>query len=132
MERRNPIFKGVTRFLPAILIMGIIFLLSGTPSTKLPDFGGLDTLAKKGSHMFGYALLSLSYLYAIGKRDWKYFVISLCLTILYAITDEFHQSFTPGRNSTWTDVGIDTIGAMIGLISWRYISLIHRIIKLAE
>ncbi len=65
--------------------------------------------------MLGYALLALSYLRAFdGKLDkWK---LIWLLAILYAASDEFHQSFVAGRGSTAMDVGIDSIGAGLGLL----------------
>jgi VanZ family protein len=38
------------------------------------------------------------------------------LCILYAITDEYHQSFVPGRSPRGMDVGIDALGAVLGLL----------------
>jgi VanZ family protein len=39
---------------------------------------------------------------------------------LYAIFDEIHQSFVPGRNAWWVDVAIDSIAAALalGVASW--------------
>ena len=52
------------------------------------------------------------------KRGWW---LSLLLAALYAITDEFHQSFVPGRHSSWVDVLVfDGGGEVIalGLTLW--------------
>lgn len=40
-------------------------------------------------------------------------IIFICL--LYAVTDEFHQSFVPGRTSLASDIIVDFAGASIGL-----------------
>ena len=41
---------------------------------------------------------------------------------LYGVTDEFHQSFTPGREPTVRDVIFDTIGASLAIyIVWKYL-----------
>lgn len=53
--------------------------------------------------MTGYGLLSLAYWYAMGfdgKKSW----VAWLLAILYAFTDEYHQSFTPGRHPSLVDV----------------------------
>jgi VanZ family protein len=42
--------------------------------------------------------------------------LSLALTIAYAASDEFHQSFTAGRHPSPVDVGIDTAGAVLALV----------------
>ena len=65
--------------------------------------------------MTGYALLALTYWRAFGFRREKGW-LAWCLTILYALTDEFHQSFVPGRYSSILDVLLfDNLGALISL-----------------
>jgi VanZ family protein len=99
-------------------VMGMIFIASATPGSDLPDLGGFDFLAKKGAHMLGYALLAAAYFHALnhGKKITKLrFAVAVSLVIFYAATDEWHQSFTPGRTPKFTDVCIDTIGGLIGL-----------------
>jgi VanZ family protein len=107
----------IYRWGPAVLIMAIIFFASATPGSDLPKFGSWDFLAKKGGHMFGYALLALAYLRAIGGKmgSRTQLLSSLALAILYACSDEWHQRFIPGRTSSITDVLIDATGAVIGL-----------------
>ena len=96
--------------------MTVIFLLSSTPSNQIPNFGAWDVWVKKGSHLLGYGLLAQSYRYGCGgsnlNANWK----AGALAILYAISDEFHQSFVPGRNASVIDIGIDTIGISLSLL----------------
>ena len=109
------LLKKLLPWLPAILVMATIFGFSSRASTQLPNFGLLDTLVKKGAHMLGYALLALTYWYGMrfDRRRWAW---ALILAILYALTDEFHQSFVPGRHPSWVDVLVfDGSGAAIGL-----------------
>jgi VanZ family protein len=105
----------VLRWLPALLVMLIIFLFSAQPSSELPNFDWADRIVKKGGHVAGYALLALSYWRALGflpERRW----LAWCLAILYALTDEFHQSFVPGRGPSMWDVLIfDNLGALVSL-----------------
>jgi len=108
---KNPLL----RWLPSVLIMAVIFWLSSTPAAKLPSFGLLDFIVKKGGHMLGYGLLACAYWFGLRleKRRWW---LALLLAILYAISDEFHQSFVPGRHPSWVDVfGFDAGGALIAL-----------------
>lgn len=109
------------RWGPALLIMALIFLASGTPGKDIPGFGGWDTIVLKGGHMLGYALLAISYLHALtwGRRSLRCaWLLAITMAALYALSDEYHQSFTPGRSPRLTDVGIDTIGAALGVVSW--------------
>ncbi|MEI7990464.1 MAG: VanZ family protein [Chloroflexota bacterium] len=117
------LLKPIFRWLPAFLVMLAIFLFSSTPSIYLPDLNILDQIIKKGGHMTGYALLAGAYYYGFAKPGKKQFIISLSLSIIYALTDEYHQSYTPGRNPSFIDVGIDTIGASIGLLIYEWFIL---------
>jgi VanZ family protein len=108
----------ILRWFPSILMMVLIFGFSSLPSKEMPNFAWADLIVKKGGHMLGYALLALAYWRGLGwdkKRWW----LPWLMTFLYAVTDEFHQSFVPGRNPSPLDVGIDCIGAGIGLIVWK-------------
>jgi VanZ family protein len=82
--------------------------------------GYLDYFAKKGGHMLGYALLAACYYHALcgggNAPKWR-FILAMFLTILFAASDEFHQKFTPGRSASPIDVGIDTAGGLIGLVT---------------
>ena len=84
--------------------------------------------------MLGYALLTLAYLRGFtgapitGRDNWKYALFSLSLAALYAMTDEYHQSFVFWRHSRWTDVGIDTIGGAVGLLVWAVVPAVRRTI----
>jgi len=103
------------RWIPSLVVMLVIFTFSAQSVQLLPDFGWADTIVKKGGHMIEYALLALSFWYALdwkGDRHW----LAWLLAILYAITDEFHQSFVPGRHpSVWDVVIFDNLGALISL-----------------
>jgi len=98
-----------------------IFWFSAQPSTKLPDFNWADKIVKKAGHMIGYAALACGYWFELEMKKEKRWV-AWSLAILFAITDEYHQSFVPGRNATIWDVAIfDNIGALIGLwLASRY------------
>jgi hypothetical protein len=107
---------------PSLLMMVAIFCFSSIPSTEMPSFGLGDFLVKKGGHAAGYALLALANLRALGwdkKRWW----LAWLLAVLYSATDEFHQSFVPGRNAALTDVGIDAFGAAAGLLLLKILDL---------
>jgi len=98
--------------------MVLIFVASSAASYELPHFGAWDTGVKKIGHLTGYAILGVAYFYALtsDKRgDRRAFLLALSLSVLYSISDELHQKFTPGRNPSAIDVLVDTAGALIGL-----------------
>ena len=110
----------VPRWFPALLLMLIIFWFSSQPGDELPNFFNWDYVVKKGSHVLGYGLLALSYLYLFGHNP-KYYSCAWMMAILFAATDEFHQSFVNGRHPSVFDVLIfDNLGAAIAL--WLHYS----------
>ena len=82
----------------------------------MPNFGQFDFSLKKAGHMIGYALLANAYLRGIGKGRPKAILWAWLLAVLYAATDELHQTIVPGRGARMIDVGIDGLGALIGLL----------------
>ena len=116
--------RWLVRWGPSLVMMALIFGASSTPGNDLPKFGGWDLFVKKGGHMLGYALLAMSYLRGLtGSRrlNWRICFLAVLMAAVYAMTDEFHQSFTPGRTPSVADVGIDTLGASIGTSVWAVV-----------
>lgn len=104
------------RWLPAILLMIAIFTFSSIPTDSLPNFNFWDRLVKKGGHVLGYSSLTISYWYAIRSAKRRHFIAWL-LALMYAISDEYHQSFVPGRQaSAWDVLIFDNLGAIIGIL----------------
>jgi VanZ family protein len=105
--------RFLRRVLPAALMMLLIFWFSAQPSTNLPDFDWLDRIVKKGGHMLGYAFLTLSYWHIFEYRPGKHW-LAWIFALVYAVTDEVHQSFTPGRSPSVVDVLFyDNFGALM-------------------
>lgn len=118
---QKPIPKTMKRtfelWTPVFLWAAVIFTLSTLTNPKASDFFALDFIAKKIAHVSEYAILYMLLLRATGKN----FVSSFVITILYAISDEIHQGFTPGRSPAIYDVGLDASGAGIaGYITWKF------------
>ncbi len=96
-------------------MMAVIFWFSSQPADELPVFSWADTIVKKAGHVTGYAILAFWYWYALGKDKNKHWLAWL-LAILYALTDEFHQSYVSGRHpSIWDVLIFDNFGALISL-----------------
>lgn len=111
--RRCPL---LVRWLPVLAWMAVIYLLSTQPSPpELPE-PLLDLLIKKAGHMVEYAVLGLLLWQALGfpHPAWAW-----APAVLYAASDEFHQTFVAGRHGRASDVLIDAAGAALGLaIGW--------------
>lgn len=76
-----------------------------------------DFLVRKSAHFLEYTGLCLLLSFACAAT-WgrRYTAVSLPIASLYAITDEVHQRFVPGRSCQAADWAIDTAGAALGLL----------------
>lgn len=86
-------------------------------------FGSLaNFIVRKGAHFTEYFILYMLFLNVYkDKFHWtRALIFSLVCVFLYACTDEFHQSFVPGRGPAFRDVLIDTSGGLVAL-TVRYI-----------
>jgi len=105
----------IYKWIPALLTMEIIFWFSSRPSNELPNFDWADALIKKSGHVFEFAVLAFWCWFALGTKKNRRWLAWL-LAILYAVTDEVHQSFVPGRfPSVWDVVIFDNVGSLLGL-----------------
>lgn len=112
---------------PAIAWMIIIFAVSAQPKGTLPDYGELDFFFKKNAHVLEYCLLAALMLRGV-KGDAQirpaHLFTAFALTVLYAMTDEVHQLFVPGREGRVLDVVFDSLGATISLsLLWLWFRL---------
>lgn len=98
-------------------MMTAIFMFSALPASRVPTFGIYDVYVKKIGHAIGYGLLGVSYYYALptGLPRSIRWVMALALSLGFAFSDEFHQSFVEGRTSSLQDVAIDGLGAFLAL-----------------
>jgi VanZ family protein len=99
-------------WLPVIMWMGVIFIFSSIPDLKT----GLkeDFILRKIAHILEFAILMFLLFRAISDQGRNRAIIySLIITLFYAFSDEFHQSFVGGRQCSFRDVGIDSIGILI-------------------
>jgi VanZ family protein len=107
---RAPSFQ--TRWLPAIAWASLIFALSGIP-TLTTGLGLWDEILRKLAHATEYAILAALLLRAVRELP------AWALSVLYAISDELHQHFVPGRAGRPLDVAIDATGALVGVLVAR-------------
>ncbi len=79
----------------------------------------MQYFVRKGAHFSIYMLLGvLTMCCALtfkGETAYK-FDFSVLFCFMYALTDEFHQLFIPGRSGEFIDVCLDTFGASIGIL----------------
>ncbi|MDX1905825.1 MAG: VanZ family protein [Bacteroidia bacterium] len=135
------LLPALLRWLPVLSWMFLIFWLSHQPgdeSRRMSEWvvqlvrwlgmdetsiaaGRLNFLIRKAAHFTEYCILSLllSQVLARSLAQPRLALTATLLTALYACTDEWHQTFVPGRVGTWTDALIDTAGALLGAGIWH-------------
>lgn len=102
------------KWLPSVVVMTLIFITSSVDGTTINSSGlGSNTLHING-HFLMFFFLCISLYYA--TRDLK---LSFIFTMIYALFDEYHQSFVPLRSASLFDIFVDGVGALLGLISCR-------------
>ncbi len=92
-----------------------------------------ESIIRKMAHFSIYTLLGfllMSFVSTYHLKEDKRIVISLLIGILYAITDEIHQKFVPGRSCQITDVIIDSMGVLLGILLLLMLCEIHKKIKI--
>ena len=113
-----PKFQKIAKYwLPPILWALVIFSFSSMQVTGTVDVYWKDFIVKKTAHLIEYGVLAILLYRAMVNSNvdkQKAFWLSILVAGLYGVSDEFHQSFTPGREPTTRDVLIDTLGATIG------------------
>jgi VanZ family protein len=104
----------LVRWIPPLIWMGLIFVLSAQPDLPQAPGPWLDTLIKKAGHAGAYGVLTWLYQRALRPRfrtSTALRVVSVGLAVMYALSDEYHQTFVPGRKGRWSDVAVDGVGA---------------------
>lgn len=102
-------------WLPVLAWATLIFAFSAQPATSLPNTGNL---VQKGAHVGEYAVLAALLWRALaGRRLGRTAVLGFAwlAAVLYAVSDETHQLFVPGRHGSPLDLVIDGLGAAFGL-----------------
>lgn len=101
--------------------MALIFILSAQP--KLPPLPGLGCLEQtnwfdKVKHAAAYAVLGALLWRALAGvyRKWIVAALVVGISVLYGVTDEYHQKFVPNRTCDICDLIADTAGAALAVV----------------
>jgi len=111
---RMPPPRRLDLWVPPLVLMGVIFVLSDQPSLDT-GLGLIDTIGRKLVHFGEYALLGFLwwrvFSYALPRR--RAILLAFLVASAYAATDEYHQAFVDGRHGTPLDWAIDSAGAAL-------------------
>jgi VanZ family protein len=109
--RKHP---WVHLWLPVAAWMGVIFYLSAQPDLPHVDSGLLGKLISCGAHALEFGVLAVLLARAMDGQP-RALLIAFVVAVLYGVSDEFHQSFVPGRTPDVLDLVCDGLGAAVGL-----------------
>ncbi len=135
-------WKRTVAWGPAVVWAALIFWLSSMsniPADSFPMFPLFLWVCRKvgiapgfileiGGHFFEYFVLGIlmSRAYVLHGADTfiegkphRFGITSFFTGFFYALSDEFHQSFVPGRHPSWGDVGVDCVGLLVGILIYR-------------
>jgi hypothetical protein len=108
---RSSVLSRLDPWAPPLVLMAVIFALSAQPDLS-SGLGIWDTIGRKALHMTEYALLCFLWWRAV--RDLfpgrGAIAVAAAAALLYAVSDEVHQTFVDGRHGTPVDVAIDSVG----------------------
>jgi len=93
----------------------VIFAFSSVPDLGT-GLGSWDLLVRKIAHAVEFGVLGVLFLRATRRPG-----LAFVLGTLYAVSDEVHQSFVPGRMGSAVDVAIDMIGVLAGIVVWQLV-----------
>lgn len=112
--------KRLDPWAPPLVLMAVIFYFSAQPSLS-SGLGVIDYVGRKFVHAGEYALLCFLWWRALRTVFDRTMGLAAAWLVasLYAVSDEYHQTFVDGRHGTWVDVTIDSMGAAL-LALWIY------------
>lgn len=105
----------------AIAVRIAIIVEKVVPSIEL-DIDYVNHLFRKGAHFFSYLLLGILVVRVLSLskiHGRRLYILTFAICIIYAITDELHQGFVPGRGPQVFDVLIDSTGSFTGVLIYR-------------
>jgi hypothetical protein len=133
---RKVLKRFAVYWLPPLAWMGLIYGLSSRSTLPgLPDTVAwcevVDRMIMKSAHMLAYG--SLAWLYLRGLRHHLgplavLRIVSVAMAVGYGLSDEYHQTFVPGREGKLFDVGVDGVGACSAMVLdwWLARRRLHR------
>ncbi len=116
-------------WLPAVLYMALIFY-SSSQSDPAPAL--THAVWDKLLHTGGYAVLGVFFALALRGEGFSLkttFLVAVVLTSLYAASDEYHQSFTPQRESDVNDWIADSLGGTVGAAAFAAVLKVRAVSK---
>lgn len=110
-------FQQYEKYASLVLWMLAIYYLSNQSLTVFAGFDIWTFIIRKLAHMFEFAVLAGLIFRILRQTEKKHIYWDIAwtfiFTVLYAISDEYHQTYILGRVGTYRDVMIDSIGILV-------------------
>jgi len=120
----NSFFRGLYFGAPAVAYAALIFFLSSQSKfpEELPFFFGLDKII----HCVEYFIFgALVYRWMASSERFSsrrtVLTATIVVGVLYAFSDEWHQSFVPGRDASLWDGLFDSLGVLAASFAYPYV-----------
>lgn len=91
------------------------------PAEKEQFVGSLQSVTRTLAHFLIFAALGFfaaNSLLTFKLNNKKRFLIAIAFSVVYALSDELHQHFVPGRAFQFSDLAVDTLGSCFGILIW--------------
>lgn len=148
---------NIIRTIILILLLGTFYMIFGFSSQDGEESGNLsgkiakfiveklpientqrslkrtEGIIRKMAHFSIYTLvgfLLMSFFSTYPLKGNKRIISSIFIGVLYATSDEIHQKFVPGRSCQVTDIMIDSMGVLLGILLLITIVRLHKKIKI--
>lgn len=110
-------------------IVGILLKISGQEAAdnNYKELEKFNLMFRKCSHFGAYLILAILILFMINKLHTNGYLpifISFAICAVFAVSDEIHQRFVPGRTSAIADVLIDCTGAILGIALYTVVRIL--------
>ena len=92
------------------------------PDISLDTIAQIHFLVRKIAHLTEYAILAILLMRALCERAtslWRGAAVVLIVAVLFALADEYHQSFVASRTSSLGDAAIDSAGVLLGIFIYQ-------------
>ena len=133
-----PVIKKHINILLVLIWMAVIFIMSSFNATEssnqsniivniivnifnINNINLVSFIIRKLAHFTEYLILGILTYNLINNHNKKTY-IAIIICVLYAISDEIHQMFVPGRSCQILDMTIDSIGSITGIYLLKLIN----------
>jgi len=117
---------GLSTMVTEIIVKAVLWVVPMDTDVRASDaiVAQFHNIIRKFAHgglYFVLGVLVINSYMKTGTKGFKAYIYALIFCVVYAVTDEVHQTFVVGRSGQISDIIIDTFGAIVGIsVRWMY------------